>query len=981
MSVISYEVPINAQRMTIGVQGENKVREFLFDVTEWRQITGNIGAAEMVVQRNGDSSPYATVITMKDENTVSWIPTDTDTAKAGAGKIELMWIANNQTIKTKIFLMKVDPSLPYAVPDDSLDPWASWMPNLLNADARVKSLETKSSALQSSLAQEVANRSSGDALLQTQIDQLVAPSGEAPSAAEVQNARVGLDGVTYDTLGEAIRGQVGNLKNDLVDFNAYDYLLAHSPISKVERGVTWTANADHSVTAVGTATSTTINNLFTSANTLPDWVVPGKTYKVLYQAETVQFRVLVYLDGNTSTPTNILYTTADAEFTVPENTTGMIIRYAVTSGDTANETVRAIILNAETNSVLQGRVDALETELLNYDPLNVLSGIPKTDSEGNGITFTWDDAGYCTVKGTATSTTWSQIFNSPNALPSWAVPGGTYRYEYSSEYVTFYIYPYYNGTLGSALVETMTSGSFVLPDNVSGLLIRLTVRSGQVGVTINETVRPALTLQLKVNRLIEYLPAALNSPILGYYSDFQSKNLVVSTPPLSLNSQKSTIRRSAIITTESSYDIVMTNSDYVFRLYWYDENDALHSTAWARNWKIPKGCTVGITIKRADEGSFSGDENPQYYLRAYNDSPKDYYLDEIDSVVGRVKAANTEPGLCFLLSTDQHTMSAQGTLVKYDTISDMVVNMKELAKHINFDANISLGDIADFKVGDDAHFANYGILDNADYPALDSTFYDWMEDAVDKLSSVHPNFIYVPGNHDDNRYINKDVLHAATSAYDYSPGEMYSYYTQRSQLRRVPNTDNNGLDYYVDFPDFKIRMFCLDSNHYYDDEHPSPHGYYECWWYGYQDSTVTWLLDQLALVPSDWSVIICSHLSPIQGHNLDNVNYINMTSIAQAIQDFIDGGGNYICTLYGHNHADWSAETPWLEVCFNSQKCTYVSDENEYPESEIMPGLHHPKRVAGTATEDSWSIVIVQPKSRKVKAIRFGAGEDREFSY
>lgn len=148
MSVISYDVPINAQRMTIGVQGENNVREFLFDVTEWRQLTGNIGAAEMVVQRVGDSSPYATVITMKDENTVSWVPTSVDTAKVGAGKIQLMWFAGTQIVKTKIFDMKVDPALDYKVPDDSLDPWASWMPGIINADANYKGLTSRVDDLQ-----------------------------------------------------------------------------------------------------------------------------------------------------------------------------------------------------------------------------------------------------------------------------------------------------------------------------------------------------------------------------------------------------------------------------------------------------------------------------------------------------------------------------------------------------------------------------------------------------------------------------------------------------------------------------------------------------------------------------------------------------------------------------------------------------------------------------------------------------------------
>lgn len=60
---------------------------------------------------------------------------------------------------------------------------------------------------------EASTRATEDANLQSQIDQIIAPSGEAPSAAEVQNARIGADGVTYDTLGDAIRTQNTNLNN------------------------------------------------------------------------------------------------------------------------------------------------------------------------------------------------------------------------------------------------------------------------------------------------------------------------------------------------------------------------------------------------------------------------------------------------------------------------------------------------------------------------------------------------------------------------------------------------------------------------------------------------------------------------------------------------------------------------------------------------------------------------------------------------
>ena len=51
--------------------------------------------------------------------------------------------------------------------------------------------------------------------LQTQIDNIVAPTGEAPSAAEVTDARTGANGKTYSSLGDAIRGQASDLTGDI----------------------------------------------------------------------------------------------------------------------------------------------------------------------------------------------------------------------------------------------------------------------------------------------------------------------------------------------------------------------------------------------------------------------------------------------------------------------------------------------------------------------------------------------------------------------------------------------------------------------------------------------------------------------------------------------------------------------------------------------------------------------------------------------
>lgn len=84
-----------------------------------------------------------------------------------------------------------------------------------NLTSEANTRASADATLQSAISTEASTRSTQDAVLQAEIDQIIAPSGEAPSAAEVQNARIGVDGTTYDTLGNAIRGQVGDLKNAL----------------------------------------------------------------------------------------------------------------------------------------------------------------------------------------------------------------------------------------------------------------------------------------------------------------------------------------------------------------------------------------------------------------------------------------------------------------------------------------------------------------------------------------------------------------------------------------------------------------------------------------------------------------------------------------------------------------------------------------------------------------------------------------------
>lgn len=67
----------------------------------------------------------------------------------------------------------------------------------------------------SSLGSRMSTAETDIDVLDARVDQIVAPSGEAPSAAEVSDARVGTNGATYPAVGDAIRNQVKSVKNSM----------------------------------------------------------------------------------------------------------------------------------------------------------------------------------------------------------------------------------------------------------------------------------------------------------------------------------------------------------------------------------------------------------------------------------------------------------------------------------------------------------------------------------------------------------------------------------------------------------------------------------------------------------------------------------------------------------------------------------------------------------------------------------------------
>ena len=171
---------------------------------------------------------------------------------------------------------------------ENIDSEASARAVAITAEASAR--QAADNALQANINQEAAIRATQDTSLQSQINQLVAPSGDAPSMAEVQNARIGVDGTTYDTLGDAIRGQVTDSEIAIEDTVGFirDNLIKNVTSYKNLNGDTknvylsgCTATAGNDVITIK-ATSTSVR-FGTSGNTSNNYNVTGYGYPIRCQ--------------------------------------------------------------------------------------------------------------------------------------------------------------------------------------------------------------------------------------------------------------------------------------------------------------------------------------------------------------------------------------------------------------------------------------------------------------------------------------------------------------------------------------------------------------------------------------------------------------------------------------------------------------------------------------------------------------------------
>lgn len=357
------------------------------------------------------------------------------------------------------------------------------------------------------------------------------------------------------------------------------------------------------------------------------------------------------------------------------------------------------------------------------------------------------------------------------------------------------------------------------------------------------------------------------------------------------------------------------------------------ATTWVNSveYEFAYDCNFIVVLRKDDNSNISpADYDSEVRFIKYSQYPdavRDYFWEEIELTKATVMSYMDEPCLVFPMVTDIHYMNSSELPT---SINNCANNIKELSRHINFDFIACLGDIVEGNTTQDVTSSHVAHV-------------------LSQFEKIGVPYYPCIGNHDDNRY-------KAT----FTHSQLYSNYLPLTKDVVFDGSETMcNTNFYKDFDELGLRCIFLNANN---------NGAY-----GYSAETCDWF--EQVVADSRHQFIVFTHISPVAEQNYGQK--YGTDSGSKRISTICETSEKFIIMFSGHNHYDASFTDPFLSVTVNCQKF-----ENENGDPALWAeGAVKPSRAVRDATEDCFDVVVIRPGSKKINRVRFGAGDDEEYTW
>ena len=370
--------------------------------------------------------------------------------------------------------------------------------------------------------------------------------------------------------------------------------------------------------------------------------------------------------------------------------------------------------------------------------------------------------------------------------------------------------------------------------------------------------------------------------------------------------------------------------DYAPEECWCSYQPAAGRLAWGQqDFVFAEPCFFRISVRRLDGAV---DWPLEYGAAAVSllgageaDRPMpQIFATEVERTAQRVQQLYQPGDIVLAVLTDTHR-TVNGTW------ADTAANLRALSERIPLDGVVHLGDFTD------------GMVSRAMTAA-------YVRGMLADLNSLGVPVLVALGNHDANYFRgNPDIMSLA---------EQVGLY----QAETKPYKDRPGQAWYsVTLPDKYLKLFFLSA---YDNTEPFR--------YGFDAEQLDWLEEEFGHTPANYKCIVFSHDAPDAQLDYWALVIRNGSRLLQILERQQAAGKNILAFIHGHTHAD--AIYRGYSFPIVSIGCAKCEDMQCFKPA----GSATPLRALGTAMQELFDILVIQPQEDNIHFVRFGAGEDRQ---